>query len=146
MRRTLVALALAVAGAGAQAVPESLPPRADSALEARTSAVAAQLRCPVCQGVSIQDSPAELAQQMRGVVRDQLAAGRSPEEVKAYFISKYGEWILLEPEARGFNLLAYGLPALLIVVGLGVVAVVVRRNSARAPAPASAAVGVDEEP
>ena len=75
------------------------PPIArDSALEARTSAVAAQLRCPVCQGLSIQDSPSELAQSMRSLVRDQLAEGKSPDEVKAYFVSKYGEWISARPE------------------------------------------------
>lgn len=59
--------------------------RADSVLEARTAAVAADLRCPVCQGLSIQDSPTELALQMRGVVKDQLRAGKSPDDVKAYF-------------------------------------------------------------
>lgn len=82
----------------------------DSALEARTAQVASQLRCPVCQGLSIQDSPSELSQQMRAVVKDQLRAGKTPDEVKAYFISKYGEWILLEPKARGFNVLVYAMP------------------------------------
>jgi cytochrome c-type biogenesis protein CcmH len=99
----------------------------DSALEARTAQVASQLRCPVCQGLSIQDSPSELSQQMRAVVKDQLRAGKTPDEVKAYFISKYGEWILLEPKARGFNVLVYAMPILLIVVGLGVVFVAVRK-------------------
>jgi cytochrome c-type biogenesis protein CcmH len=99
----------------------------DSLLEARTSAVAAQLRCPVCQGLSIQDSPSELSQQMRSLVRDQLAAGKTPEQVKAYFISKYGEWILLEPEAKGFNSLVYLLPILLVLGGGAVIVVVVRR-------------------
>lgn len=101
----------------------------ETALEQRTSAVASQLRCPVCQGLSIQDSPSELAQQMRGVVRDQLAAGRSPEEVKRYFIEKYGEWILLEPEAHGFNMLVYILPVAAVIVGAAVIVVAVRRWS-----------------
>ena len=99
----------------------------DPALEARTSAVASGLRCPVCQGLSIQDSPSELAQQMRSLVRDQLAAGKTDEEVRAYFISKYGEWILLEPKASGFNLLVYALPVLLVVGGLGFIITLVRR-------------------
>jgi cytochrome c-type biogenesis protein CcmH len=99
----------------------------DSALEARTSAVAAQLRCPVCQGLSIQDSPSELSQQMRSLVKDQLKAGKSPDEVKAYFVSKYGEWILLEPKPRGFNLLVYALPVLLVAGGIGLITVMVRR-------------------
>lgn len=96
----------------------SRPSAGDSALEARTSAVASQLRCPVCQGLSIQDSPSDLAQQMRSLVRDQLAAGKTPDEVKSYFISKYGEWILLAPAPHGFNLVAYLVP-LIVVVGGG---------------------------
>ena len=100
---------------------------ADSALEARTAAIAATLRCPVCQGESIQDSPAELAQQMRAVVRDRLRAGETPDEIKAYFMSKYGEWILLEPRMTGLNILLYVLPVALIVGGLALVAVLVRR-------------------
>ena len=99
----------------------------DSALEARTSAVASQLRCPVCQGLSIQDSPSELAQQMRSLVRDQLRAGKTPEDVRAYFISKYGEWILLEPRATGMNVLVYALPAIAVIGGLVVIVVAVRR-------------------
>ena len=100
---------------------------ADSVLEARTSALAAQLRCPVCQGLSIQDSPSELSQQMRSLVKDQLRAGRTPDEVKAYFVSKYGEWILLEPKPRGFNLLVYALPVVLVAGGIGLITVVVKR-------------------
>ena len=99
----------------------------DTALEARTSALAAQLRCPVCQGLSIQDSPSELAQSMRAVVRDQLAAGKTPDEVKTYFVSKYGEWILLAPKARGFNLVVYGLPVVLVLAGIAGIGIAVRR-------------------
>ncbi len=99
----------------------------DSVLEARTSAVASQLRCPVCQGLSIQDSPSELAQSMRAVVRDQLASGKSPDEVNAYFVSKYGEWILLAPRPRGFNLIAYLLPVLVVLSGGIGIFVAVRR-------------------
>jgi cytochrome c-type biogenesis protein CcmH len=100
---------------------------ADPTLEARTSAVAAQLRCPVCQGLSIQDSPAELAQQMRSLVRDQLAAGKTPDQVKAYFISKYGEWILLAPKPSGFNLLAYLIPVVVVLGGGAAIVLAVRR-------------------
>ena len=103
---------------------------ADSLLEVRTTEVAKVLRCPVCQGLSIQDSPSELSQQMRALVREQLALGKSDEEVRAYFISKYGEWILLAPKPTGFNLVAYVLPALLFLGGLVGVALVVRRWTA----------------
>jgi cytochrome c-type biogenesis protein CcmH len=126
----LASLACLVAIAGAVAPFHEEQPQqaqADSLLEVRTSEVASQLRCPVCQGLSIQESPSDLSQQMRAIVRDQLRAGRTPEEVKAYFVSKYGEWILLEPKPRGFNLLVYALPALLVLGGLGVIVVAVRK-------------------
>jgi cytochrome c-type biogenesis protein CcmH/NrfF len=99
----------------------------DTALAALTRSVAAQLRCPVCQGLSLADSPSELALEMKDVVREQLAAGRTPDEVKAYFVAKYGEWILLEPPRRGVNLLAYALPAIALIGGLGVIWVALRR-------------------
>ena len=116
----------------AQAVPKDSNVRTtgDSALEARTSAVAAQLRCPVCQGLSIQDSPSELAQSMRSLVRDQLAEGKTPEQVKAYFVSKYGEWILLSPAPHGFNLLAYAVPVLVVLGGGALIVLAVRRWTA----------------
>ena len=132
----VVAFSLCVAGtAGAQNVGGRSRPfvggtSGDSALEARTSAVASTLRCPVCQGESIQDSPSALAQEMRAVVRDQLRAGKTPDEVKAYFVSRYGEWILLEPTKTGLNILLYVLPVLLVVGGLALVAVLVRRWTA----------------
>lgn len=109
-----------------------VPPVRDSVLEARTSDVARQLRCPVCQGLSIQDSPSELSQSMRAVVRDQLAAGRTPEEVKSYFVSKYGEWILLAPVAHGFNIVAYALPVLVVIGGCLLIAFAVKRWTAPA--------------
>jgi len=128
----LFGAAIAMSDARGQAVAPRSGVATDSVLEARTSAVAAQLRCPVCQGLSIQDSPSELAQQMRSVARDQLAAGRTPDEVKGYFVSKYGEWILLAPKARGFNLVAYVLPVLAIVGGGVGIVLAVRRWTAGA--------------
>ncbi|MDA1080431.1 MAG: cytochrome c-type biogenesis protein CcmH [Gemmatimonadetes bacterium] len=125
---------------------------ADSVLEARTSALASTLRCPVCQGLSIQDSPSELAQQMRSVVRDHLAAGKTDREVRAYFISKYGEWILLSPQPYGFNLLVYALPVFLLVGGLGFVVMKVRSwtavsaNGVAAEGAAAAIAGQASEP
>ena len=91
------------------------------------------LRCPVCQGESIQESPAELAKEMRQVVREQLAAGKSSDEVKAYFVSKYGEWILLQPKARGVNLTVYVMPLVLLFGGAVLILVAVKRWT-RSPA------------
>ena len=142
--RTLVTLSLLATSsttAPAQVRTDSTPRvTADSALEARTSAVASQLRCPVCQGLSIQDSPSELAQSMRSLVRDQLAQGKTPDQVKAYFVSKYGEWILLTPAPHGFNLLAYAIPVLIVLGGGAVIALAVRRwTSPEAPGPMAGA-------
>src|SRR5258708_19012 len=115
----LAALAFAAVATFQQAA------QTDSILEVRTTEIASQLRCPVCQGLSIQDSPSELSQQMRAVVKEQLRAGKTPDEVKAFFVSKYGEWILLEPKPTGFNILVYALPVLLVALGLGVIIVAV---------------------
>ncbi len=122
-------------GPGAERVlaPVATSPQ-DSVLDARTKALASELRCPVCQGLSLQDSPSELAQQMRGLIRDQLRAGRTPEQVRAYFVSKYGEWILMTPEAHGFNLAVYVLPVLGLLIG-GVLIVRAARRWTRAPGP-----------
>lgn len=117
----------------------------DPVLEAATKSVASQLRCPVCQGVSIQDSPSELAQQMRTVVKEQLASGKSPDEVKDYFISKYGEWILLEPKAAGFNLLVYALPAVLVLGGGVFLVFIVKKWTSAAPATARTLSSEEDE-
>jgi cytochrome c-type biogenesis protein CcmH len=94
--------------------------------------VATQLRCVVCQSLSVADSPSETANQMRGIIRERLAAGDSPEQVRAYFVEKYGDWILLSPPKSGFTLLVWVLPFVGLGIGLVLVAVVVRRWS-RAP-------------
>ena len=113
-------------------------PLADTELEALTRDISKQLRCPVCQGESIQDSPASLAQEMKALVREQLAAGRTPDQVKAYFVARYGDWILLQPPARGLNTLLYALPVLVVIAGLLTIAVAVKKWR-RAPAPTHAA-------
>ncbi|HEU5174662.1 MAG TPA: cytochrome c-type biogenesis protein [Gemmatimonadaceae bacterium] len=101
---------------------------ADSAeLDRKTREVATELRCPVCQGESIQESPAELSQEMKAIVREQLAAGKTPDEVKAYFVGRYGEWILLRPTTSGVNALLYWLPPVLLIAGAVLVIVIARR-------------------
>ncbi len=130
-RLAAVALVLAVA------VPRSAVSQteaADSALERSVQQVAAQLRCPVCQGLSILDSPSELAQDMKRLVRDKLAAGSSPEEVRRYFVDRYGEWILLKPPAHGANLTVWLLPVAVLLGGALVLWVTVRRWTREMPA------------
>jgi cytochrome c-type biogenesis protein CcmH len=128
-----VALALALAAAPRAQTPAQPATAADSAIEARVSRLATVLRCPVCQGVSIQNSPAELSQQMRALVREQVVSGKSDDEVKAWFVARYGEWILLEPKPTGFNLLVYLLPALALIGGGLLVMRVVKRWTSPSP-------------
>jgi cytochrome c-type biogenesis protein CcmH len=96
--------------------------------------VASQLRCVVCQNLSVADSPSEMAGQMRAIVRERLAAGETPAQVRQYFVERYGDWILLEPPRRGFTLLVWLAPLVAVLVGLALVAVLVRRWSRRRPA------------
>lgn len=118
-------------GVLAQDVKAELPAVGeDPAFDAKARAVAEQLRCPVCLGNSIQDSPSELAGDMRDLVREQLAAGKSEAEVKKYFVARYGEWVLLNPTAEGFNLVVWVLPGMLLVGGAVVVWVAVKKWAA----------------
>ncbi len=124
---------------------QALAAPAPGDLDDQVRAVAAELRCPVCQNLSVADSPSEMAREMRDLIREQLTAGKSPEEVKAYFVSKYGEWILLSPKATGLNLLVWTLPFVGAVSGAIAAWVVarrwVRRRQAR-PAHAADPAGV----
>jgi cytochrome c-type biogenesis protein CcmH len=95
--------------------------------EETVTRIAARLRCVVCQNLSVADSPSEMANQMRGIIRERLRAGDTPEQVVAYFVERYGEWILLSPPARGFNLLVWTAPFLAIAGGFVVVVLVTRR-------------------
>ncbi|HEV8474148.1 MAG TPA: cytochrome c-type biogenesis protein [Methylomirabilota bacterium] len=123
----LVLLLAGGAGATTQVTPEQV------------HEVATQLRCVVCQNLSVADSPSEMAAQMRGIVRERLEAGESPEQVRQYFVERYGEWILLAPRRSGFNLLVWWLPVAAVAVGLVCVALVLRRwtrrRAAAAPPP-----------
>jgi cytochrome c-type biogenesis protein CcmH len=122
--------------------PETIvgPPRGQklsgAALDTRTQEVGALLRCPVCQGLSVADSPAGMAQNMKGQVKDLLAAGYDQEQILDYFERSYGEFVRLEPPLRGVNWLVWLAPIIGLVAGLGVVAWALQRRSAAAAAPA----------
>lgn len=112
--------------------PEGVPLTGD-ALEARTAEVASLLRCPTCQGLSINDSPATMARNMKTQTRDLLAKGYSGEQVLTYFEKAYGEFVRLEPPKRGVNWLVWLSPLAVLVVGFFMVRGVIAKLS-KAPA------------
>jgi cytochrome c-type biogenesis protein CcmH len=127
MKVMLKAFAFLLAITGASVPPPVAAADQNRAEEETVDAVAARLRCVVCQNLSVADSPSEMANQMRAIIRERLARGETPEQVIAYFVDRYGEWILLTPTARGFNLLVWIMPAVALTTGLVVVAFLLRR-------------------
>ncbi len=95
-------------------------------LNQRVYDVASQLKCLVCQGESVADSPATLSQQMRGIIRQQLQSGKSEQEVIQYFESRYGDRILWSPPWQGFTLLAWLVPIALLLGGILLLFIVLR--------------------
>lgn len=108
--------------------PSGPPTRAQTA-----HAIAASLRCPTCQGLSAADSPSAVAVGIRDTIDKQLDEGRTPDQVRAWFVARYSSWILLSPPRRGINWLVWTLPAA-VVAGLVTVLVLLgrRRRSAGA--------------
>ena len=98
--------------------------------------IAKQLRCPICESVSVADSPSELADQMRGVIRAKLEAGESEQEIIDYFVAAYGDSVLLEPPRRGLSLAAWLVPAAALAVGLVILALLLRSWLRSPPRPA----------
>jgi len=97
---------------------EAQPTVADPALEARVLRLSEVLRCLVCQNQSIAESNAELAQDLRGQVREQLAAGKSEKEVLDYMVARYGDFVLYQPPVKASTLVLWAGPGLLLAGGL----------------------------
>ena len=127
-------LALAVLG-GWRAAGDGRP-----SLDEQVTAVATGLRCPACEGQSVAASESDLARQMRLVARQQLAQGRSPVQVRAWFAQRYGDGVLLDPPASGLGLVAFVVPVLALAAGAAVLARFLRGPGLRAPT--TAGVGV----
>ena len=95
----------------------------------RTNQVAALLRCPVCQGLSVADSPSEMAVNMKGQVRELLARGYTEEQILQYFERSYGQFVLLKPKFEGINALVWVIPVGALLIGVAVVFFAIRKLS-----------------
>jgi cytochrome c-type biogenesis protein CcmH len=93
----------------------------------RAHDLAAELRCPVCEALSIADSPSTTARAIRADLRRRIVAGQSDEEIRQAYVDRYGESILLEPEGSGLGILVWGLPVAAVVLGAGGLALALRR-------------------
>ena len=141
MRRLLLAVVLLLMAAPAFAVnPDEV--LADPALEARARALSAELRCMVCQNQSIDDSNADLAKDLRLLVRERIADGDSDEAVLSYIVSRYGEFVLLKPRVSMKTVLLWGAPVLLVLAG-GLSLLVFARK--RAGKPTGSKLTADEQ-
>ena len=115
---------------------------ADPALEARARSISQGLRCLVCRNENIDDSNADLARDLRLLVRERLTKGDTDAQAVRYIVDRYGEYVLLMPDARGSNLILWIAGPAMLLAGAGVAAVYLRRRR-RTPEPG--ALSADEE-
>lgn len=131
MRRWALPIAVAaVMALAALVLVELLRPAAPPTQAEQARHVAGDLRCPDCQALSVAESQTAAAAAIRRQIVEQLAAGRTPQQVRAYFVARYGEWILLAPTSP----FAWWIPAVAVLLGVGVLAWWWRRGRAT-PAP-----------
>lgn len=116
----------------------------DPALEARARLLSKDLRCLVCRNESIDESHAELARDLRLLVRERLLAGDSDQQTMDFIVGRYGEFVLLKPQTGGSNWLLWGAGPAMLLIALGLGMVYLRRR-ATAPASAEAALSEDEK-
>jgi cytochrome c-type biogenesis protein CcmH len=123
-------LALAAALALSPAAAKEAPPAvADPVLEARMQAIAIELRCLVCQNQTIADSNADLAVDLRNQVREMLKQGKSDREIIDYMTARYGDFVLYRPPVKTTTALLWFGPLVLLVGGLAILVLVLRRRS-----------------
>jgi len=131
MRTLLAALLLALAGAAFAQSSEIAKP--DPIVEERLKGLAEELRCLVCQNQTIADSNAPLAVDLRQQIRAQIAQGRSDDQIRAYMVDRYGDFVLYNPPMRATTVLLWAGPFVLIALGIGIFLRVIRRRPASAP-------------
>jgi len=112
--------------------PDEIMP--DPKLEARARALSAELRCMVCQNESIDESHADLARDLRLLVRERLHAGDSDDQIRAFLVGRYGDFILLKPPFKLETWLLWGAPFLVLLAGAYIILVARRRQQSFAPA------------
>ncbi|MGO8847931.1 MAG: cytochrome c-type biogenesis protein [Methylocella sp.] len=112
--------------------PDEIMP--DPKLEARARALSAELRCMVCQNESIDESHADLARDLRLLVRERLQAGDSDDQIRAFLVRRYGDFILLKPPFKLETWLLWGAPFLVLLTGACIILVARRRQQSFAPA------------
>jgi cytochrome c-type biogenesis protein CcmH len=115
-------------------------PLADPAQEARAAALEAEIRCVACENEPISQSTADIAADMRALVRTRIAAGDSDRQIRAYFAARYGDFVLLRPPVNGETALLWSAPILLLLAG-GLVILRLRNSG---PAPAESPGGQEE--
>ena len=114
MKRILIIALLSLLTTSSVSIADTVE---EQILDIKTREIAKTLRCAVCQTESVWESNAELARQMRQVIRERLAQGQSAEEIRNYFLSRYGDYILLEPRKSGMNWLLWVGPFVLLGIG-----------------------------
>jgi cytochrome c-type biogenesis protein CcmH len=110
---------------------EAQPASDDPMLEARVMTLSRELRCLVCQNQTIADSQADLAVDLRRDIREQMRRGASDDEIKAYLVARYGDFVLYRPPLKASTLLLWAAPALLALGGLALLIVYLRRRAAQ---------------
>ncbi len=148
MRRVLVLLlALAVLGGLAgRASAQGGVSNAD--IDARMRAITSRLNCPLCQGQTLTECPLQVCDEMRDLIRQKLRAGESEEQIRVYFVERFGDRVLNEPPRTGFALLGWVTPIVAILAGVGILALVLRGMLRRPPpaTPAAATAAVSSPP
>lgn len=111
-----------IAAVVAAALALGLRPGPETGSAGNVAQVAAGLRCPVCQGLSVKDSDSPTARDMRADISRRLDAGETPTEIRRAYVDRYGQWILLRPGTRGFEALVWAVPAAVTAAGAVVLA------------------------
>lgn len=139
--RILAVLALGLVLANAAAAVEPSERLADPALETRARALSKDLRCLVCQNQSIDDSSADIARDLRRLVRERLVAGDSDSQIRDYLVARYGDFVLLDPPVKPVTYLLWGGP--ILILGFAIMAAVIFLRRQRA-GPEAAPLSADE--